>query len=77
MKFFYFPINNIHIMFIYLLVFIMRNIINCPLRMYQQIPILARLPRPERKVRRSDLKGFWLVVVMLCLLFVFLPLQIR
>ncbi|QGY30353.1 hypothetical protein CUN67_16030 [Pantoea cypripedii] len=57
------------------LVLLIRDIINCPLRKLQQIPIVAALPEPERKdfwkralVRRL-LESFWLVVVMLCLHF--------
>ena len=55
--------------FVYLLVFIIRDIINCPLMMRQQIPIVAALPKPERKV--DLVSRYWIafgfVVVMLCL----------
>jgi len=34
---------------LYVLVFVIRAIIICPLRMHQQIPIVAALPEPERK----------------------------
>jgi hypothetical protein len=59
----------------YVLVFLIRDIIICPLRKLQQIPIVAALPEPERKdfwKRARDrrlLESFWLVVVMLCLHF--------